>query len=317
MDSLTVDQILGRIRLDPDTRKGSVLDVIQLVTGCTQNNSPVLLERIKKAFPDVTTKCSDFKFAGKGQRLTPVAPVPVLVEIAWLCQGKNAREFRRAGVRTLCRALGGDLSLVDEITARHREVAGSDEQATLLAGTGVSMAEANGKALAVVSTELDLAERRARIRKLEAEAEREAAQAARESALAARESVQAACDIADQLRKRAHLETDERERLWLSDAAKNVMRQLTPGQRQLEGGPSTDNRSITLSGVADEMGFGRLSRADLQAVGKRAAKLYRASHDGEAPPKHDQLVDGAVRQVASYFEKDRVILEQAIRDILG
>jgi len=48
------------------------------------------------------------------------------------------------------------------------------------------------------------------------------------------------------------------------------------------------------------------------AAGKRAAKMYRARH-GAPPPKHDQTVRGLVVPVNSHTERDRGILEAAIR----
>ena len=103
-------------------------------------------QRLRDHHIDLSTLCSNLKFPGRGQRETPVAPIPVLIEIAWLCNGKNAARFRREGVHVFCRALGGDLSLVDEIKARHGMMEGTLEQEALLEGTGVTMAEANGHA---------------------------------------------------------------------------------------------------------------------------------------------------------------------------
>lgn len=36
----------------------------------------------------------------------------------------------------------------------------------------------------------------------------------------------------------------------------------------------------------------------------------------ESPPKHQQYVDGAPRMVGSYFEKDRDLVEEAIRIVM-
>jgi len=44
--------------------------------------------------------------------------------------------FRRKGAEAVCRVLGGDLSLVDEIQRRHAQVAGTPEEAFLLASSG-------------------------------------------------------------------------------------------------------------------------------------------------------------------------------------
>lgn len=107
------------------------------------SNTGEVWSRISAQFPDINEKIANFQFPGRGQRVTPVADTPTLVEIAWLCPGRAAKEFRRKGAITLCRALGGDLTLVDEIETRHRAISGTEEQQTLLAGTGVSVARAN------------------------------------------------------------------------------------------------------------------------------------------------------------------------------
>ena len=65
------------------------------------------------------------------------------------------------------------------------------------------------------------------------------------------------------------------------------------------------------------MGFRNLSSGQFKALGKEAAALYREHHDGQAPPKHIQFVDGAARKVNSYIEKDREIIQQAVRNALG
>ena len=64
-----------------------------------------------------------------------MADAATLVEIAWLCPGRAAVNFRRKGAETVCRMLGGDLTLVDEIQRRHAQVAGTAEQEFLLADT--------------------------------------------------------------------------------------------------------------------------------------------------------------------------------------
>ena len=286
------------IRYDPLTKQGSVLDVIQLVTGCSQNNAPVVYSRLCNQFHELTAKCSMLKFTtGRGQRPTPVAHLCTLVEIAWLCPGKNAKEFRRTGATTLCRALGGDLSLVDDIQRRHAEVAGTEEQAAFLAGTGVTIAEANGSVdeLAVEERRIAFQERWAAIR------ERRAA-----------ELVSAAA----YLYKSAATTDDVRHRLMLQDGAKNIELQyieVVGGKRlAIEGGCKNTNTPITISDVAAALGHSA-SRADLPALGKAVAHAYRKAHGGENPPKHMQYVDGAPRDVNSYFEKDRALIEECVR----
>ncbi len=83
-------------------------------------------------YPELTPKWCKLRIDGKG-RETPVADAATLVEIAWLLPGKKAASFRRTGAESVCRMLGGDLSLVDEIQRRHAQVAGTTEEEFLLA----------------------------------------------------------------------------------------------------------------------------------------------------------------------------------------
>ena len=108
---MTPRSVMEGIRWDKETNQGSILDVISLLTGFESNNSSKVLERLKVAHPEVATKCRNLKFPGKGQKNTAVANTATLVELAFLCPGKVASQFRRQGAETLCRHLAGDLSL--------------------------------------------------------------------------------------------------------------------------------------------------------------------------------------------------------------
>lgn len=123
MDSLT-------IRVDKGTKKGSVLDVIKMVLGCDSSNANTSLGRLIQANPDMgygcTQRCTQLRINGKG-RLTPVADAKTLVEIVWLLPGKKAHTFRRQSSENVCRLLGGDLSLVFEIEARHAILQSTEE----------------------------------------------------------------------------------------------------------------------------------------------------------------------------------------------
>ena len=54
----------------------------------------------------------NFRFPGRGQRNTPVAPARGIVEIIMLLPGQQAARVRRMAAHLICRYLGGDLSLV-------------------------------------------------------------------------------------------------------------------------------------------------------------------------------------------------------------
>lgn len=129
MDAFTSEQLLQRIRFDEATQRGSVFDTIQLVTGCKRPGQT--LKGIVSGAPDLVEKIELFKFPGKGQRATKVAPLPTLVEIAMLCPGTNAARFRMAGARTYCRLLAGDQTLAQEIEERNEEARLAREQEEL------------------------------------------------------------------------------------------------------------------------------------------------------------------------------------------
>ena len=111
LGNLTPRNILKNIRWDEASNQGSIYDVIQLVTGLNAKNAAEYYYRMRERIPAVSTRCGNWKFPGARQRDTPVADTATLVEIAFLCPGKVASQFRRQGAELLCRALAGDLSL--------------------------------------------------------------------------------------------------------------------------------------------------------------------------------------------------------------
>ena len=125
--SITAADLTDGIRVDQATQKGSVNDVIALVLSTKTRNAWQSIRRLAADHPDLHARCMQLRINGKG-RETPVADAPTLVEIAWLLPGKRAAQFRRQGAETVCRMLGGDLTLVDEIQHRHAQVAGTAEQ---------------------------------------------------------------------------------------------------------------------------------------------------------------------------------------------
>lgn len=130
---ITGANLTDGIKVDQATQKGSVNDVIALVQSTKTRNAWQSMRRLAADHPDLHPRCMQLRINGKG-RETPVADAPTLVEIAWLLPGKRAARFRRRGAETVCRMLGGDLTLVDEIQRRHTQVAGTAEEEFLLAG---------------------------------------------------------------------------------------------------------------------------------------------------------------------------------------
>ena len=76
---------------------------------------------MSKKYPDVSAKCTDVKFPDargrQGQRKTKVTDVRGMIEVVMLLPGRMASRVRTTAAGLLCRYLGGDLSLADEVCA--------------------------------------------------------------------------------------------------------------------------------------------------------------------------------------------------------
>ncbi len=106
---------------------------------------------------------------------------------------------------------------------------------------------------------------------------------------------------------------DDRTRLHFKDTIVNLSSAAAGNYPAITNGEAKSlNAPLTISTVAAELGL-QFSTSDLQSVGHKVKKLYVSKH-GTAPPKHDQLCGGAVRPVCSYTERDRDIVERALRD---
>ena len=136
--------LIGKIRkTDEVPARISVYDVITVITECGDKNPALIWQRIIHAFPEVltnrkdlnskevahpevTANCSNLdseldekivhlKFPGRGQRDTPVADLPTIIEIIFLLPGKTAARVRSEAAKLLVRYVGGDMSLVQEV----------------------------------------------------------------------------------------------------------------------------------------------------------------------------------------------------------
>ncbi len=93
--SITAANLTNGIRVDQATQKGSVYDVVSVVTHKDNTHVTQTFSCITNNHPELNTKWVKLKINNKG-RSTPVADAATLVEIAWLCPGKAAVDFRRS-----------------------------------------------------------------------------------------------------------------------------------------------------------------------------------------------------------------------------
>ena len=94
------------------------ISVIDLAAAITQKDAHQAAEQVayvKNRHPKVAEIFGDFKFRGQGQKRTDVADLRGAVELTFLLPGRHAARVRRQAAVLLCRYLGGDLALVDEV----------------------------------------------------------------------------------------------------------------------------------------------------------------------------------------------------------
>ena len=107
---------IKRIRItDEEPPRISVIDLATAITKKDNNHAAHDVGYVKDRHPEVTQNLGDFKFRGQGQKQTPVTNLRGAVELTFLLPGRHAALVRRQAAELLCRYLGGDLALVDEV----------------------------------------------------------------------------------------------------------------------------------------------------------------------------------------------------------
>ena len=107
---------IKRIRItDEEPPRISVIDLATAITKKDANHAAQDVGYVTDRHPEVTQILGDFKFCGQGQEKTPVTDLRGAVELTFLLPGRHAARVRRQAAELLCRYLGGDLSLVDEV----------------------------------------------------------------------------------------------------------------------------------------------------------------------------------------------------------
>ena len=107
-----------RIRItDEVPPRISVIDLASAITMKDANQAAEQVAYVKKRHPEVTEIFGDFKFRGRGQKNTAVAELRGAVELTFLLPGRQAAQVRRQAAELLCRWLGGDTAIIDEVCA--------------------------------------------------------------------------------------------------------------------------------------------------------------------------------------------------------
>ena len=110
----------SEIRITPDKRI-SVFDFIRVVGG-QKNPRYTWGKIIKKYKNEVVGFYDNLKFAGSGQKLTPVINVQGMVKMLFWLPGEMAKQFRTKSAEKLIEYLGGNPSLINEVSDEIQEI---------------------------------------------------------------------------------------------------------------------------------------------------------------------------------------------------
>ena len=258
-----------------------------------------------------SNKMIERKIPGTGTNVTKLVTLKNAAELVMVLPGKVARETRTKFANIITRYMAGDESLIHEIQANAESTSPIAELARASLDADKAYKLAHKRKL----EELEIEERIITIEKAKKEI-----QAMHADTMAKN---------TDTMAKTATLytslcpnqEIDERGRLLLKDSVLNSAingKLITNGAGGAgdSGAPAKDpNKFITISTVASELGY-RFDTAVLIKIGQDVKREYENRYR-EEPPKHEQFVNGGVRQVCSYQERDRGLVEAAIRRYAG
>jgi hypothetical protein len=282
LSELTDDSV-GSIRKTlEDPPRVSVYDVLQLVTGCGSNNCSIVYQRLSDSYPEVLTKCSNFKFTGRGQRDTPVIDAAGIIEIIMILPGKAAAKVRRSAADVMVRYLGGDPSLVSEIaTNRLRQEDLEEDDPARLFGQSVESENLKRK-----REEVEMVELEGRLKK---------------------SRVQTASDVV-----RITLTTLTDMNLGISDRDKMLCKDIMTTAAFANMQPGSSNvRDICLQQFCMENG----KAGKHISLGKQAKKRFLADNPGFQFEKKDIFCNGQMIQANRWTEVMRPYLEEALAQL--
>jgi hypothetical protein len=270
----------------------SIRDIIMYMCGKDANHSADWWRTLSESRKsELTQYLGMFKFPGRGNTEQPVITFPGAIKLAMFLPGENAKNNRTLMARILQRYYAGDESLITEIEAN--------------ANSSSPVAEMARASLETEQTPvIDMPLRRKR-------EELELAKLGVDVQAQEMQNVRTFKELMDMMDP--DWERDTRLKLNTQDWIKNIaFNQQGGGQLSIGNGTGTGTKLITISEVAQKLGY-RLKAGDLTRIGRNVAKAYQREH-GETPPKCSRFVDGAVRDVNGYTDKDWDMIAREVRD---
>ena len=259
----------------------SVRDLIMVMCGKNEKRASETWLGINSTLKtELSYYLGNFQFPGRGQSEQPVIQFQGAIKLLMWLPGENAKQFRGKAADILTRYYAGDRSLLVDISA-NAESQGAINQAARAALQPTIVNDEHTRkrnALELEMLEADLHTKRVNTQ-------------------ARLMEMYAALCTGNQL--------DDRTRLHFKDTIVNLS-SAAAGNAITNGEAKSPNAPLTVSTIATELGL-RFTSDELKCIGAKISKLYRAKHG-------TSRCDGAVRPVCSYTERDRDIVEQALRE---
>ena len=319
------------IRVDNTTKKGSAIDTVRMVLECDSSKANTALSRLNNSDASRRTQLTQLRINGKG-KITPVADAKTLIEIIWLLPGKKAREFRHKSSEKVCRLLGGDLSLVSEIEARHATLQSTEEgratQAFLLNGREEEEAVETFEGMPPAFKYIDAKDRGDMAKRLmEQQLQESTVALKRQRVDNLIESYKSLKDIGVHLDGRTLIELRDsvtiltRQDVVINDAvavATPLLQDSSSPTHELDAAQRGKETGIVV--VSSKIGV-RVPQHMSGKVGKLMRQLYIKKYtlpaNWNAFVKRQTLFNGRPVLENCHFERDEDVIEQAIREVMG
>jgi hypothetical protein len=334
------------VRIDQETKQASVIDTIRGFTGLGSNHAGQMFGRLGREYVE---RCPNIKINGIG-RLTPVAPAHVLVEIIWALPNKAAKEFRRESAVYICRLLGADQSLIQEVELRGATTPQAFKEFFVPPATARNTVTIFGQVCEVPS-ESDPEDVKKRlhgmmdmvITRYNAETERQLRQGREDEAKLQEFEEECkqriAMSRATTKRKVAEIESELQVQVTKNAGdMRNAVMALGPMMHPALRSATLDalaNRVAEVTGVSkstnqagnkyledfstmiQNLGNNRVDSKRLCAIGKAVRKAFGERYPNQEPEKVERHVNGAMRLVNVYLEVDRPWIEDLVRTELA
>lgn len=268
-------------------------------TGASSRNAFKRLIAEESKFKNEILELTEYiRFPGAKQE-TPTMTLRGLQRLLMILGGRVATDYRKLMESTFTRVMGGDTSLVEIIEAN--------------AASTEPVQQAFKRALAQEPVEPVLDDMCKRHKKDLAELDilerKKAIQAKEMSNFKTWKELMDSVEPNWLKDQRLKLQTEDHLKNLLFNAQNTLALPNTPALLEVPDQPPL--QSISIGQVIRDLGFS-YSQTDLIPIGKMTAKAYRDAHSKD-PPKHRQWVDGCERNVNSYTERDRALMENAVR----